>query len=121
VAAYTAETNYPDSVLADKPVGYWRLNGRASESVANQGVGGVALDGQTVGKVEMQQKGPSSEQFPDFKVLAQAATFHGDGAHIRIKEKAGENRLQFKNGDAITLEAWVDLKHIGDGQNMYVL
>src|SRR5438309_2282822 len=52
VAAYTAETNYPDGVLADKPVGYWRLDSGASESVANKGIGGVILDGQTVGKVE---------------------------------------------------------------------
>ncbi len=121
LAADAPRSQYPDAVLADKPIAYWRLNDIQPGHAANGAANPDALNGDAVGQVQLQQPGPKSELFPDFEPHALAAAFSGAGGHIRVKDSTDKNMLKFGANDAITLEAWVELKHIQDNQNMYIL
>lgn len=117
-AADAPRSQFPDAVMADKPIAYWRLNDIQPGRAAN-GAAPDQYNGDAVGNVQLQQPGPKSELFPDFEPHALAAAF--SGGHIRVKDSAGKSVLKFGVNDAITLEAWVELKHIQDNQNMYIL
>ena len=122
-AAPAKPSRYADLILADKPVAYWRLNDDASGTVKNiaPSASASAMDGRVEGKVSLRQSAQSSEQFPEFEPDSTAAGFSGKGEFIRVKDPGANSPLDFKNGDSITLEAWVLLNSIKDGQQVYVV
>lgn len=113
----TAAEPYSAIVLRDKPVAYWRLNDMPQSKIKNIGSAGEMLDGTAIGSVELGSDGPRSEAFPLFESSAKAALFSAHGAHVAIKDSA---ELRGNQNDSITLEAWIDVKAIADGQNVYV-
>jgi len=122
-AAPAKPSRYADLILADKPAAYWRLNDDVNGTVKNiaPGANASALDGRVEGKVALRQSAQSSEQFPEFEPDSTAAGFSGKGEFIRVKDPGANSPLDFKNGDSITLEAWVLLNSIKDGQQVYVI
>lgn len=114
--------SYEQMVRADGPVAYWRFEG-GNKAVAN--VMGEALGGEVVGKVKLGQAGPRKADdgsgYTAFDADNQAAQFGGDGGRIVIRDTGGTSDLKFKTGDTITLEAWVNLRSIKGGQNVYVI
>jgi hypothetical protein len=122
-AAPATTSRYADLILADKPAAYWRLNDDASGTVKNiaPGANATALDGKVEGKVTLRQAAQSRELFPEFEPDSTAAGFSGKGEFIRVKDPGGNSPLDFKNGDSITIEAWVLLNAIKDGQQVYVI
>ena len=122
-AAPAKPSRYADLILADKPAAYWRLNDDASGTVKNiaPGANASAMDGKVEGKVSLRQSAQSNEQFPEFEPDSTAAGFSGKGEFIRVKDPGANSPLDFKNGDSITLEAWVLLNSIKDGQQIYIV
>src|SRR5207249_2316878 len=45
----------------------------------------------------------------------------GSGAHFSIADPGRNSPFDFSNGDAITLEAWVNMADIRKGENLYVV
>jgi hypothetical protein len=83
---------------------------------------GSALAGLTpVGNVQFKQPGPRRPDYPRFEQTNEAATFDGKGAHLEIKDGGANSLFDFKNGDAITLEAWVKPDGLRKGENAYVI
>ena len=83
---------------------------------------GSALAGLTpVGDVRFKQAGPRRPDYPRFEQTNEAATFDGKGAHLEIKDGGANSLFDFKNGDAITLEAWVKPDGLRKGENAYVI
>lgn len=83
---------------------------------------GSALAGLTpVGDVRFKQAGPRRPDYPRFEQTNEAATFDGKGAHLAIKDGGANSLFDFKNGDAITLEAWVKPDGLRKGENAYVI
>lgn len=119
----STQAAYHEIVLKDKPAAYWRLNDTKADSIKNHALGENAaqLDGVTSGKVTLKQSGPATETFPEFEPDSASAAFTGKGDYVRIKDPGANSPLDFKLGESITLEAWVFLNKISDGQQVYVI
>jgi len=74
---------------------------------------------ETVGKLSF-GVGPRPPEFPDFAKKNRAGEF--DGSSRLVRKDSGKNSpLDFDNGDAITLEAWVWPGRVGEGNNVYLI
>ncbi len=71
--------------------------------------------------VHRDQAGPRPPEFPDFDAQNTAVRLDGGGAHFSFADPGLHSDFDFENGDAITLEAWVNMDAIGEGQNLYVI
>ena len=71
--------------------------------------------------VQRDQAGPISPEFPDFSTTNTAVYLDGQGARFTLDDPGPDSPYDFTNGDSITLEAWVNVKSLRDGQNMYVI
>ena len=120
--AATKPSRYADLVLADKPAAYWRLNDTGTTAVNSApGAKAALLNGTVEGKVATGQRAQPSEQFPEFEPDSAAAGFSGKGEFIRVKDPGANSPLDFAKGDAITIEAWVSVNSLKDGQYVYVV
>ena len=73
------------------------------------------------GGVQRDQAGPRPPEFPDFAKGNTAVRLDGKSAYLSVADPGPDSDFDFTNGDAITLEAWVKLDGIRDGQPMYVI
>jgi len=120
-AAERIVPKYERAVLADDPVAYWRFNEGEGSNIGNGANADNTFSGEPAGAVLLGQAGPRPEFLPDFETANNAASFDGKGAFVRVKDAGAESPLDFDSGDAITLEAWVSLKQIQNGQNIYIV
>jgi hypothetical protein len=94
----------------------------SAQSVPVWNFDGAAVAGMTpVGDVRFKQAGPRRPDYPRFEQINEAATFDGKGAHLEIKDGGANSLFDFKNGDALTLEAWVKPDGLRKGENAYVI
>ncbi|MEX0585193.1 MAG: hypothetical protein WD176_01025, partial [Pirellulales bacterium] len=115
---------YAEIVAKDRPVAYWRLNETQGKTVANQiaqAESAAPLTGSLAGRVRLNEQGPGGERYPDFEDGNAAAGFDGQGARIEIDDPGAASPLDFDQADSITLEAWVALNRIAEGQQVYVV
>ena len=68
-----------------------------------------SLAGALVGSIRLKEQGPGGESFPLLDSDNLAAGFSGYKGYFKIKDPGPESVLDVKNGDALTLEAWVQL------------
>ncbi|MET7668371.1 LamG domain-containing protein [Micromonospora luteifusca] len=95
--AVTGESSYPAQVLADKPIGYWRLgerSGTSAEDSASTGNRGAYTDAVTLGR-------PGA--LTDDSDTAAELT----GGHIAVPDSAS-----LSVSGSFTVEAWVNLKDV---------
>jgi mono/diheme cytochrome c family protein len=72
------------------------------------------------GNVQRDQAGPRPPEFPD-QANDNTAIKLDAGAYLSIPDPGADSEYDFKNGDAITLEAWVNPADVRDGQPLYVI
>ena len=96
------------AVLAD-PVVRWDFG--VEESTKLIAHGGVHRD----------LPGPRPPEFPDFDPANLAVKFDGTGSHYSFAVADANSPFDFTTGDAITIEAWVNMVEIGKGENQYVV
>lgn len=120
LGAAQAADKYPDRVLADQPVAYWRLDSGKLELHPNCTAFETLKPGKVVGTVKLDVPGASSDRYPLFEPTNRAAEWTGDG-RIVVTDPGDRSPLDFTLGDSLTLEAWVNLPKIGNGQTLYVL
>lgn len=118
----TSESNrYAQVVLQDAPIGYWNFSGSGPQ-VANAGTAGDALSAKVEGPLRLERPGPQGPTFPLFDSDNFAAELPaGAPGFLRIADPGSESVLDFNNGDAITIEAWVHPEPFSGGQHYYVL
>lgn len=73
------------------------------------------------GSVQRDARGPRPPMFPDFSETNTAIKLNGDGAHVVIQDTGASSPFDFTNGDSITIESWVLIDQLGDGENRYVI
>jgi mono/diheme cytochrome c family protein len=74
-----------------------------------------------VGGVTFKQAGPRRPDYPRFEQKNEAATFDGKGARLEIKDTGANSLFDFKNGDALTVEAWVKPDGLRKGENATII
>lgn len=74
-------------------------------------------DVEPAGQVGLSNNGPAAPEFPDFAKENSSLHFPTSGS-LRIDDHP-DGRFDFDNGDAVTLEAWVNLKELRE--NAYVI
>ncbi len=72
------------------------------------------------GDVQRDQAGPRPPEYPDFADDNTAIRLGGKG-FLSIEDPGAESDFDFSNGDAITLEAWVNVAEARSGSPMYVI
>lgn len=73
------------------------------------------------GGVHRDVPGPRPPEFPDFESTNTAVQFDGKGAHFSYADSGQGSPLDFTNGDAVTLEAWVNLAEISRSETVSVV
>ncbi len=76
---------------------------------------------QLFGDAKIVSNGPNAEMFVGMPEKNSALSLTKAGDHLRIPDDRTDGALDFTNGDAITLEAWVKLDRIGNGANVYII
>lgn len=111
-----------DVITADHPVVWWRFEEEGMEVPRTDTSAALPEFGGTKhGKVTLGGEGPRPPYFPGHAEQNHAVQFHGDGGSLRYADPGDNSPLDFTNGDAMTLEAWVNVTKLGDGQQMYVI
>lgn len=72
------------------------------------------------GNVARDQAGPRPPEFPDMSPDNTAVRID-TGAYLSIPDPGPDSEFDFKNGDPITLEAWVSPTGIRDGAPLYII
>jgi hypothetical protein len=104
VSTGEATADYASEVLADNPVGYWRLNelsGTTAFDSSGKGFNGTYIGGVTLGQ-------PSA-----FPPLGTAVAFDGSTGYINV---GSHSALNLTSG--FTLEAWVNPAVVGGRQRI---
>ncbi|TVQ02848.1 MAG: DUF1553 domain-containing protein [Planctomycetaceae bacterium] len=103
----------PASAVADEeltPVAHWRFANEETSKLVS--VGGVVRG----------QAGPRPPEFPDFDTGNTAIKLDGRGGRLTIADTGPDGPFDFAHGDAITLEAWVNVdQSLGQDRHMYVV
>lgn len=73
------------------------------------------------GDVHRDQPGPRPPEFPTFNESNTSVKLDGKGARFSFAAPGDHEKFNFTNGETISLEAWVKLESIGEGQNVYVI
>ncbi|MFZ4766899.1 MAG: DUF1549 domain-containing protein, partial [Roseimicrobium sp.] len=78
--------------------------------------------GTWTGKKIIEAQGPQKPLYPAFPVGNKAAQFTGKDSFLTVKESdvPGVN-LRFGHGEAITIEAWVNVEELKDGSYCYLI
>ena len=71
-----------------------------------------AIEGETTGKISLDQQGPAPPLYPDFEDNNRALVLKAP-AYVVLPEDS-EGKFQFDNGDPITVEAWVNLQSLAE-------
>ncbi len=65
--------------------------------------------------------GPRPPVFDGFDPRNMAGKFGETGGMIRVADPGDGSRFDFTNGDELTIESWVRLDRLGNGQHAYIL
>jgi hypothetical protein len=74
-----------------------------------------------VGTVQRDAPGPRPPHFPDFDSYNTALRLDGHGGHLTLADPGEGSALDFTNGDALTLEAWVQVDGFRANDQLYVV
>src|SRR5690606_6965858 len=97
------------AAFADEPVVRWDFS--AEEQTPLTPHGGVHRD----------VEGPRPPVYPDFSEHNTAVRLEGNGARFTFSDPGANSPFDFTNGDELTLEAWVNLRELRDGENRYII
>jgi mono/diheme cytochrome c family protein len=74
-----------------------------------------------VGGVQRDVPGPRTPEYPGFDRGNTAIRLDGAGARLELADPGSGSVYDFTNGDAITLEAWVQVEGQKAGENVYII
>jgi hypothetical protein len=119
--AAAADPLFADVIKADNPAFWWRFDGDKADAAIIPTASTAELTGKATGDVKFGVAGPRPSEYPAFADDNRAVQFAGNGGVIKFGDPGDGSPLDFTQGDAITLEAWVSATKLSNGQQMYVL
>ncbi|TWU07488.1 Planctomycete cytochrome C [Stieleria varia] len=90
----------------------------AAEATLKWSFDDADLPATMVGEVKTTADGPSEPAYPVFSGPNSAIQFAAP-SYLRLDDESLEEQLRFDNGDEITVEAWVNVRTLGD--NAYII
>lgn len=110
-------SSYADRVRADGPVRYWRFEKPQAQAKPEFAAGGARVDlYKAAGPRPVDEKG-----YRGFEATNLAAQFRAAGGRLIVADPGDDSELDFTNGDAITLEAWVNPSSNANAAHMYIV
>lgn len=119
LATLPAEDRDAEIVQSDRPVAWWRFEGTDTERLRDHS--GNQLHATQQGKIGWEIAGPRPSEYPDFAAGNQGANFPKGKNYLVVSDPGDNSLLDFANGDAITLEAWVRLEGVAGGSYPYII
>lgn len=110
-AAFVILLTITKSTSAAEPTPVARWDFAAEEATQLQPHGSVLRD----------TPGPRSPEYPDFSTDNTAIKLDGKGSYFSFEDAGVQSPFDFTIGDAITLEAWVQVESLKGGENVYVI
>jgi hypothetical protein len=74
-----------------------------------------------VGDAAIEPMGPTGHDFQGMPESNRALRLDGAGDYVRVADNSDLGSLDFLQGDSISIESWVRLDRIGNGQNVYIV
>ncbi|HCK52379.1 MAG TPA: hypothetical protein DIC23_04115 [Planctomycetaceae bacterium] len=108
---------YAAEVSRDKPTAWWRFDSPRAPFTSR---GTEGLPATPTQSVQLGAAGPRPRFYPLFAPTNRSVGLSGSD-HLVVADPGNNSPLDFTNGDAITLEAWVQLNRITSDQNIYVI
>ncbi|UUO08726.1 DUF1553 domain-containing protein [Blastopirellula sp. J2-11] len=93
----------------EQPVAFWEFG--PEEQTPLHPVGGIHRD----------VPGPRPPRYPDFLINNASVNFDGSGSRFVFDDPGDNSAFDFTNGDEITLEAWVNIRDLDDGDFTYII
>ena len=100
--------HYGELLRADHPVGWWRFEGTGEDQWRDHS--GSEHHAQLRGNVRADVAGPRPSEYPDFTAGNIGAAFPKGPNFLVVSDSGDASVLDFGRGDAITLEAWVQME-----------
>ncbi|MGH7969417.1 MAG: LamG domain-containing protein, partial [Limisphaerales bacterium] len=100
-AATTNSAGYSTQILANSPVGYWRLEEQGDPVAANLGTLGAAANGSYIYKATPGVGGPVPPGYPGFDAANKSVAFDGTGGYVTIPA------LNL-NTNTVTITGWIN-------------
>ncbi len=111
------QASYRSTLLGSQPVLYWGFD---SDQPARPLAPEVELSSKVVGSINLKAKGPRPDAYPLFGGSNNAASSGGSG-RVEVTDPGENSLLDFKQGDSITLEAWVKPATLNHNQQVYIV
>ncbi|MBC8354491.1 MAG: DUF1553 domain-containing protein [Planctomycetes bacterium] len=113
--------SYSALIHEDGPVAHWSFDESEGKKTNATSSGKGALAGQLEGKASLGNPGPTGKEYPLFGDANRALTLVGAKNLVRVHDPGDDSLLDFANGEAITIEAWVNPSTISDNQQVYII
>ena len=113
-----SDDRYGSIVNEDHPVAWWRFDGDEARRFQSTG---SDLPLKSVGKVTAGQAGPRPAEYPDFDAKNGSIAIANGKNYLVVADPGDESALDFTNGDALTLEAWVQISGPLSGGYPYII
>lgn len=118
-AVVHADQSYVDMVKADQPVAWWRFEEESAGDIRSE-FNAELFAGKRVGSVSQNRKGPAGKAYPLFGAKNRAAFWAGS-SYFRVTDPGDKSLLDFQQGDAITIEAWVNSDQLANDRQNYIV
>ncbi|MDA1050763.1 MAG: DUF1553 domain-containing protein [Planctomycetota bacterium] len=113
--------SYAELIREDGAVAHWSFGESAGTQTAATLSGGETLIGHLEGKAALGNPGPTGDEYPLFDDENQSLTIAGAKNFVRVPDPGDDSLLDFANGEAITIEAWVNPSAVGNDQQVYII
>ena len=98
---------YEERLEKDRPVAQWTANPALTQPLLH---GGAEIG-----------EGPRPPRHPAFSGSNHAMVFGRPGASLRVPDPGAESPFDFRKGESLTLEAWVQCDALGEGHGPYLV
>ena len=119
-----AARGYAQIVQDDSPVAYWRFSpdkGRRLSGQVSASADQSALTAKVSGKVQFVTSHLAQPEFPLFGSSNSSIELTGRGSYLRVADPGEHSVFDFDNGDAMTLEAWINPEQASGSTYYYVI
>ena len=118
----TSSVSYKDLILQDEPIGYWRFEEDSNTIINHSNIEKPEqLNGVLEGRFEQKVAGPTEPEFQKLPLDNLAIKLKSPFGQVKIADPGENSLIDFNNGDALTIEAWVKPHHKQPGGYVYIL